>query len=399
MKVICVSIEHFSAAVEVRENQELMCRPIVIGGFPTDRKPVFECSVEAVESGVVPGMALRQAHQLCPDAIFIPLDEEKYIRAVDDVLDILERFSPTVEGDGMGRAFLDGSGLEGMFGSDDILAKRISSEVAESARLEPSIGIASNKFTASVAAALPSADRRCVVKKGREREFLGSLPANLLPVSEETKRRLDLLGLRTMGQIAELPLDALANQFGDEGVLVHQLANGIDERPLLPRTKPVILEEALSSESSLETIDAVLAAIDKLLDKLITTLRNRNQVCGQIRLCLHLDGTSPWYDSINLKEPTDSKREITSLIKHRLETAHLSAGVTDIRLGLTQLGGEMAKQSSLLTRERVRQDAQLRRAAKQLQAKLGKNPLKKIIQVDPASRIPERRSGLIDFNP
>jgi len=399
MKVVCVHIEHFAAAAEITERPDLQSYPIVIGGFPSDRKPVFECSVEAVEAGIVPGIPLRQAHQLCPDAIFIPLDEDKYVRAFDNVLEVLEQFSPTVEADGLGRAFLDGSGLEGLFGSDETLAKRISSEVSQQICIEPRIGIASNKFSAAVAATLASAKRPSIVTQGKERKFLASLPANLLPISEDTRRRLDVVGLRTMSQIALIPLDALANQFGDEGVLVHQLANGIDERPLLPRTKPVILEEALSSESSLETIDAVLAAIDKLLDKLITTLRNRNQVCGQIRLCLHLDGTSPWYDSINLKEPTDSKREITSLIKHRLETAHLSAGVTDIRLGLTQLGGEMAKQSSLLTRERVRQDAQLRRAAKQLQAKLGKNPLKKIIQVDPASRIPERRSGLIDFNP
>jgi len=399
MKVVCVHIEHFAAAAEIRERPELKSYPIVIGGFPSDRKPVFECSVEAVEAGVVPGIPLRQAHQLCPDAIFIPLDEDKYVRAFDNVLDVLEQFSPTVEADGLGRAFLDGSGLEGLFGSDETLAKRISSEVSQQICIEPRIGIASNKFSAAVAATLASAKRPCIVTKGKERKFLASLPANLLPISEDTRRRLAVVGLRTMSHIASIPLDALANQFGDEGVLVHQLANGIDERPLLPRTKPVILEETLSSETSLETIDAVLAAIDKLLDKLITTLRNRNQACGQIRLCLHLDGTSPWYDSINLKEPTDSKREITSLIKHRLETAHLSAGVTDIRLGLMQLGGEMAKQSSLLTQERVRQDAQLRRAARQLQARFGKNPLKKVIQVDPASRIPERRSGLIDFNP
>ena len=399
MKVVCVHIEHFAAAAEIRERPELKSHPIVIGGFPSDRKPVFECSVEAVEAGVVPGIPLRQAHQLCPDAIFIPLDEDKYVRAFDNVLDVLEQFSPTVEADGLGRAFLDGSGLDGLFGSDDNLARRISSEVSQQTRMEPRIGIASNKFTAAVAATLASAKKPHIVTKGKERKCLASLPANLLPISEDTKRRLDLLGLRTMSRIASLPLDALANQFGDEGILAHQLANGIDERPLIPRSKPAILEQELSCENPLESVGTILATIDRLLDKLIPTLKNRNQVCGQIRLCLHLDGTSPWYDSLNLKEPTESKREITSLIKHRLETAHLSAGVTEIRLGLMQLGGEMAKQSSLLTRERVRQDAQLKRAARQLQARFGKNPLKKIVQVDPGSRIPERRSGLTDFNP
>jgi nucleotidyltransferase/DNA polymerase involved in DNA repair len=399
MKVVGVYIEHFAAAAEIRERPELKSHPIVIGGFPSDRRPVFECSIEAVESGIVPGIPLRQAHQLCPDAIFIPLDEDKYVRAFDNVLDVLEQFSPTVEADGLGRAFLDGSGLDGLFGSDDNLARRISSEVSQTTRIESRISIASNKFTAAVAATLASAKKPHIVTKGKERKFLASLPANLLPISEDTKRRLGLLGLRTMSHIALLPLDALANQFGDEGVLAHQLANGIDERPLLPRTKPAILGQELSCENPLESVDTVLAAIGRLLDKMIPALKNRNQVCGQIRLCLHLDGTSSWYDSLNLKEPTDSKRELTSLIKHRLETAHFSAGVTDIQLGLTQLGGEMAKQSSLLTRERVRQDAKLKRAAKQLQARLGKNLLKKVVQVDPGSRIPERRSGLTDFNP
>jgi nucleotidyltransferase/DNA polymerase involved in DNA repair len=399
MKVVCVHVEHFAAAVDIREHPELKSHAIVIGGFPSDRKPVFECSVEAVELGVVPGIPLRQAQQLCPDAIFIPLDEDKYIRAFDNVLDVLEQFSPTVEEDGLGRAFLDGSGLEGLFGSDETLARRISSGVSQQTGMEPRIGIAGNKFAAAVAATLASAKEPCIVRKGRESEFLASLPANLLPISENTRGRLDLLGLRTMSQITSLPLDALANQFGEEGILAHQLANGIDERPLLPRAKPAILEQELSCEIPLESVDTIMAAIDRLLDKLITALRNRNQVCGQIRICLHLDGTSPWYDSITLKEPTHSQREITSLIKHRLETTHFSAGVTDIRLGLTHLGGEMARQSSLLTRERVRQDAQLKRAARQLQAKLGKNPLKKVVQVDPASRIPERRSALTDFNP
>jgi nucleotidyltransferase/DNA polymerase involved in DNA repair len=181
----------------------------------------------------VPGIPLRQTHQLCPDAIFIPLDEDMYIRAFEDVLDVLEQFSPTVEANGLGRAFLDGSGLEGLFGTDQEVAERISSEILQQMHLESKIGIAGNKFTAAVAATLASAKKPHIVTKGKERTFLASLPANLLPISEDTKRRLDLLGLRTMSHIASIPLDALANQFGDEGVLAHQLANGIDERPLI----------------------------------------------------------------------------------------------------------------------------------------------------------------------
>ena len=399
MRVICVYLEHFAVAVEIKERPELLDHPIVIGGYPNERKRVFDCSLEAANLSIAPGMPLRHAHHLCPDAVFLPLDKDKYLRAFDEILDILDRFSPLVEVANLGKAFLDGLGLSGLYGPDENIALRIRSEISNRTRLEPRLGIAGSKFVAEVVAAQASPQCPCIIKNEREKDFLEPLPSSLLPVSQDMKRRLDILGLRTMGQIASLPLNTLATQFGEEGVLAHQLANGIDNRPLVPRAKPAILEQELSFENSLESVDTILAAIDRLFDKLIPTLRNRNQVCGQIRLHFCIDGTNSWHDTLNLREPTDSKREIISLIKHRLESAHFSAGVTDMRLGLTQLGGETAKQNPLLTRERVRQDAQLKRAAKQLQAKLGKNPLKKVVQVDPDSRIPERRSGLIDFKP
>jgi hypothetical protein len=159
-----------------------------------------------------------------------------------------------------------------------------------------------------------------------------------------------------------------------------------------------VVEGELSVESPLETIDALLVAIDRLLDRLVVVLKSRNQVCGEIRLCFHLDGQEAWRESLALKEPTDSKRRILALLKRRLETVHLCTGVTIVRLGLAQLGGEEAKQGPLLSGERVRQEEQLRRLAGRLQARFGENPLKKVVQVDPDSRIPERRAVLTDCN-
>lgn len=398
MRVICIHIDHFAAAVETREHPELLSRPIVIGGFPNERKPVFDCSPQATQLDIRPGMQLRQAYQLCPDAVFIPLDVDRYARAFDEVLDILDQFSPTVEAEGLGRALLDGSGLEGLFGPEEDIARRVGSEVSRRARFAPKIGVGSNKFVAGIAAAGASRGESAIVKPGDERKFLGPLPVDLLPVSEAMKRRLDLLGLRTMDKIAALPPDAAASQFGKEGILAHRLANGNDERPLVPRARPAIVEDELFVENPLETIDALLVAMDRLLDRLTGVLRSRNQVCGEIKLCFHLDGQGEWHESIILKESTDSKRRLLALLKYRLETVHLCTGITAIRLGLAQLGGEEAKQSSLLAGERVRQEEQLRRLARRLQARFGENPLKRVVQVDPDSRIPERRAVLTDCN-
>jgi nucleotidyltransferase/DNA polymerase involved in DNA repair len=343
-------------------------------------------------------MPLREAHHICPAAFFVPLDETKYRRSFDELLDILELFSPTVETGNLGKAFIDGAGLAGLYGHDKNLALLISSEIHHRTHLESTIGIGSSKFVAEVAARMSSYQQPRIVRRGREKEFLEPLPASLLPVSGETQKRFDLLGLRTMGQIAPFPWDALANQFGEEGILAHQLAHGIDNRPLMPRAKLAILEDELSCENPLDSFDVLLSALDRLLNRLIPALKSRNQMCGQVMVCLCLDRAGLWSESFNLKEPSDSKLDIFNFLKHRLESMHLQAGITGIRLGLTQLGGESVKQESLLHREKLRQDEQLKKVAKRLQVRLGRNPLKKVVQVDPLSRIPERRSALIDLN-
>ncbi|MBE0480628.1 MAG: hypothetical protein IBX68_06575 [Dehalococcoidia bacterium] len=398
-RIICVCIDHFTYAVEAREHPELVSQPVVIGGFPGERKPVFDCSAQAANAGIAPGMPLRQARYLCPGAVFLPLDTGKYTRAFNEVLDILDQFSPIVEIEGPGRAFLDGAGLEGLFGPDAVLARLIATRVFSGTRLKPKIGIAGGKFIARMAADAAEFRNPRIVAAGEEKHFLAPLPAHLVPVSEEVKRRFDLLGLRTLGQIASLPLEAMVNQFGEEGALAHRLAHGKDGRRLVPRARPDILEHELSRANPIETMDGLLAALNTALDRLIPSLRERNGVCGQVRLCLKLDGGETWYDTFMLKTPTDSAREILTLLRHRLENAHLTAGVSGIHLGLAQLGGEQGGQASLFKGERSRREQKLESTVKRFRARYGGNPLKRVVEADPDSRIPERRSTLVDFEP
>lgn len=399
MKVICALIGHFAAVVEIRDSLGLSSQAVVIGGFPHERKPVFDCSATAARFGIVPGLSLREAYHLCPDAIFLPPGRAKYTEAFDDVLAVLHHFSPTVEPCDLGKAFLDASGLEYLFGAEEKLVRRVASEVCRQTSLLSKVGMASNKFVADVAATIASAEEPLIVHEGEEKHFLAPLPVELLPISEATKRMLKLLGLRTLGQIASLPQDALVSQFGQEGLLAYQLARGVDERPLIPRARPAILEDELTTDNPLGTAETLLNAIGLLLDKLIPKLRARNQVCGQLKLHLHLDGGGAWHDLFTVKRPTDSKIEIMMLLRHHLERMQLPSGVTGIYLGLSQVSGEQGNQYPLLGSERVRQDAQLKRAVKRLKIKFGRNPLKRVVSLDPRSRIPERRAGLTEFEP
>jgi len=135
-KIACVIVPHFAVAVERRADDSLMGKPIVVGGMPCEKGKVYDLSEEAAMSGVERGIALRQAEELCPEAVFLPLAEEKYLRAFEELLEVLQSFSPDVEPKGLGKACLEVSGLEALHGDDARLCRTIGLAVREETRLE-----------------------------------------------------------------------------------------------------------------------------------------------------------------------------------------------------------------------------------------------------------------------
>jgi nucleotidyltransferase/DNA polymerase involved in DNA repair len=395
MPILCLIIPHLPVEWESKRHPELAQAALVIGGFPHERKTVFDCSEKATASGIYLGMTLRQASHRCPDAIFLPVDEAGYNRAFDEVLDTLDQFSPVVEADSPGRAFLDISGTEHLFGPAENLASQASNEIIHKTGLQSQIGIASNKFVASIAASLAST-RSLILTSGQEQSFLQPLSIEFLPIAPEAITWLNRLGLRTMGQVADLPINALDSQLGQDGLMAHRLANGIDERPIVPRPRPDMLDETLSFEPTLESLDALLAALGVLLDKLIPLLRSRYQVCPQVRLQFRSDDGKAWLDTVNLKTPSDAKPEMMGILKRHLESRPFPGEISEVYLGLAKLCGEFGRQPPLSAATRSHQQESLRRLERGLEDRFGHNPLKRVVEIDPDSRIPERRVALVD---
>ena len=395
MPILCLIIPHLPVQWESKRHPELAQAALVIGGFPHERKTVFDCSEKATASGIYLGMTLRQASHRCPDAIFLPVDEDGYNRAFDEVLDTLDHFSPVVEADSPGRAFLDISGTEHLFGPAKNLASQASNEIIHKTGLQSQIGIASNKFVASIAASLAST-RSLILTSGQERSFLQPLSIEFLPIAPEAITWLKRLGLRTMGQVADLPINALDSQLGQDGLMAHRLAKGIDKRMVKPRPRPDVLEQSLSFDHPLGNMDALLAAISSLLEKLVPVLRSRYQVCHEIRLRFCFDNGRAWQDTVVLKTPLDSEQEMLGILKRHLETASLPEGLAEIQLVLASLGREFSQQSPLPTGTRGHQQEALQHMERDLEHKFGHSPLKRVLELDPNSRIPERRVALMD---
>lgn len=343
-------------------------------------------------------MPLREAGEICPTAVFLPERKAEYEQAFARVLELLDRFSPAVERDGLGAAFLDACGLEALFGPAERLARSIGHEVAVKTGLRAKVGIAGGKFPALMAASLADVERPLVVAEGQERQFLKDLPASLLPLSGEMRGRLQLLGLRTMGDIASVPRAALEAQFGKEGLLAHDLACGIDPRPIVPRPVPVVLQEEHAAVAEpLDTAEAILAVASGLLGRLTLELERRGQDCRAMRVCFNLDRGGVWRETLMVKPPTRLQADLVDLLRRRLESLRLSDRVAGIRLTLGDLVAEGGVQEPLLTAGCARDQKRLSAVSRQLRATYGRSPLKRIIPVDPQSRIPERRFTLADF--
>ncbi len=233
LTIIHVDLDAFFAAVEQRDHPELRGKPVIVGGDPRSRGVVSTCSYEARKFGVHSAMPLRTALSLCPNGIFVPVDGAKYQRVSRDVMTVLRRFTPAVEQVSIDEAFLDVAGSEGLFGPAPEIARRIKREVVGTVGLTVSVGVATNKLVAKVGSDLRKPDGLVVVQPGEEAAFLAPLEIRRLwGIGPKMADRLHGLGIRTIGDLAALPVETLGRALGDHGATLHDRALGIDTEPV-----------------------------------------------------------------------------------------------------------------------------------------------------------------------
>ncbi|MCJ7576741.1 MAG: hypothetical protein MUO80_08770, partial [Dehalococcoidia bacterium] len=182
MRIGCIFFPNFAVQVEVRDNNALSGKPIIIGGFPYQLKAVHDASEEAVRQDVKRGMPLRQAYALCPQAIFLPPAEDKYNDAFTNVLHFLAKYTPVVAVGAETCALLDATLERDEFA----FIRDIMEIIEEKTGLHTSASIASNTFVARVASQVAKFSECLIVPDGEERRFLQNLPVDLLPASPES---------------------------------------------------------------------------------------------------------------------------------------------------------------------------------------------------------------------
>ncbi|MEE8473195.1 MAG: DNA polymerase Y family protein [Dehalococcoidia bacterium] len=392
MNVACILIDHLPYKLEIQRDPGLVGRGALIFQCRGSMRTVLDVPPDT--PGVTPGMPLQEALSRCREGVPVEADVPHYERVFNHILSSLEDWSPVVEGAGIGCAYVGLDGLEETYGGHEQLISGLLQAVPQ--HLEPRLGIGRGKFPAYLAALSAGPGEACGPPP-EVRQFLAPFPVEVLPVPWEVKDRLRSFGLDTLGRVADLPLGPIQAQFGPTGQRLWRLARGTDDTPLLPRRPEEELSASVAFPVPTANMEPLLMAVDNMLAGLFA----RPEMRGRYARIALLEGDvlhkPPWRRRISFKTPAGDRRRAYLVLKGALESAALPGPLAEVRITLKELIGEAGRQESLF--REVRRRDQLRQAMAQLKAAQERDLIYRVREVEPWSRIPERRWALITYEP
>ena len=265
--ILHVDMDAFYASAERRQNPALAGLPIIVGADPKSGKGrgvVAGCSYEARKFGVHSAQPISRAYRLCPQGVYLrpnfPLYEETSAR----MMDILRSFSEKLEPMSLDEAFLDLSDRTADFDEAAQIAKRIKEEIKAREGLTCSVGVAPNKSIAKIASDYKKPDGLTAVTPDQAQSFLRPLPVSRISgVGKKTTELLEKVGIKTIGDLASYPAGRIVELFGKWGIWMWQIANGIDESPVVSSYDIKSISTETTFEQDIEDRNIVIETLDR----------------------------------------------------------------------------------------------------------------------------------------
>ena len=388
MRVACLLISHLRAKSEMRRDARLKDQPAVIVDRTGSIPLVVDHTSEAFR--VRAGMPLEQAISHHENTLVLDADDPYYQEVFDDVLRCLADIGRRVEGPELGTAYMRLDGLAAFYGGEARLVYTLLGVVPHD--LGSALGVGDAKFPAFVAARTAKGRKVSWVPSDVAR-FLSPHPIDLLPLSAEIKESLRLLGLHTMGEVAELPKGLLADQFGLEGLQAWSLCNGIDERPLIPLEVTETIVEHTSFPNHSASLELFLVTVDILLKKAFSRPQMLGRQAAGVALECTLEHTLSWRKSIHFKRGLHRWEHASSIIRRQLEMDPPRIAIEEIRLTLTNLSGASGVQLGLWQDPKKIKWRRIQDVEKKLRSKMpAGHILHRVVEVAPWHPAPEMRS-------
>ncbi len=389
--IACVRTPHPSLVAAWLTAPALRNQPLILGGLAHERGTVIAASAPARALGVRVGRSLNQAQQLAPNAVYQPVDEPVTAQVRARVLTTLHGVTPEVAAaDEPGYFFLKLDGLTLRWPDRTRLLAEIARRIEASIAGPPVIGVAETMFVSKVAADRARIGEPAIVEAAGTRAYLAPLPIDLLPLDDDLREYLDLLGLRTIGRLHAISRPAFRRQFGIKALEVYDLACGIDRRRLRLWRPAHRIEETEPLEPPVDDTQALQFIARALAERISASLLANGLGTRAVRILLDQEANPPLRVEVRFAYPVTMAGEIFDGIRPRLLKASIVAPLERITLRAGRLEPGYVRQPGLLLRRDGFQES-LADAVARLQEEYGPGLVQRASLREDAPPLPDRR--------
>jgi DNA polymerase-4 len=368
-----IDCDAFYAAIEKRDNPELRDRPLIIGGGV--RGVVSTCCYIARQSGVHSAMPMFTARKLCPEAVIVRPNMQKYVDASRQIRRLLEELTPLVEPLSIDEAFLDLTGTAALHRATSAevlarLAKRVEAEIG----VTISVGLSHNKFLAKVASDLDKPRGFAVIGRAETRVFLAPRKVGLIygvgKVFADTLRRD---GFDTIGQLQEAEPLELIRRYGETGARLARLSRGEDARAVSIEGEMKTVSSETTFNTDLTDYDALSTELLALCERLSERLKNKNLVGDTVTLKLKSAGFRLRTRARQLMMPSQLASVLYETGRQLLARETDGTAFRLIGIGVSGLGEASGEDPSDLLEPAIARRAAAERAMDRVRNRFGKD--------------------------
>ena len=312
-RILHIDMDAFYASVEQRDNPSLRGKPVAVGGSPNQRGVVAAASYEARVFGVRSAIPMARAVRLCPSLVIVRPDFSRYRAVSQEVFTLFRAVTPLVEPLSLDEAYLDVT--ENSWGEPlgTNVARRLKEEIRANTGLTASAGVAPNKFLAKIASAWKKPDGLTVIAPERVETFLQKLPVDALwGVGPVTAQRLRERGIVRLVDVRTADAAVLREAVGSQTEWLRQLAQGIDDRPVVPNRAAKSCGSENTFSQDLTDVDEIRSTIDQMARDDAAWLARKSLVCRTVTIKVRYSDFTTITRSHSPTPPTSNADEIAA---------------------------------------------------------------------------------------
>jgi DNA polymerase IV (DinB-like DNA polymerase) len=351
-----VDLDYFYAQCEERRNPSIKGKPVVVcvySGRTEDSGAVSTANYVARKYGVKSGIPISLTKQKLKgvDAVFLPVDHEFYREISDKIMEILRSHADSFEQVGVDEAYMDVTQrTKGNYQEAKNLAATIKDDVFTQQKLTGSIGVGPNKLVAKIAADIQKPDGLTLVKPEEVQRFLSPLPVrSLVGVGKKTEKKLETLGVRTVGQLARFDVQRLIEVFGRKlGTYFHNASVGIDNEPVQERSEPESVSRISTLKEDTRDLTVILDEAYRLCDEVHAKLLQRGLIYRSVSIYIVAGDLSVHSKSKTFENPTSDletfKKTVKELFEKFLDESSVEARRVGVKVSNLNKKEELQKQ-------------------------------------------------------